>query len=84
MHHAHFEPLWVAPKAHSIADWLIFLYEIQDGRGLSSYLGIRSGVNNHDAVRLWVHQKMHTRPKEFQTLGDLRTNFARLLPDATN
>lgn len=37
MHHAHFEPLWVAPKAHSIADWLIFLYEIQDGRGFNGH-----------------------------------------------
>lgn len=80
MHHAHFEPLWVAPKAHNIADWLIFLYEIQPGYGLALYLGVNSKLDNHNAVRLWVHKKMQIRPPEIQTLGDLRQSFANALP----
>ena len=80
MQRAYFTRAWVSPRAHSIADWLIFIYEIQPGYGLAPYLGFNSTVDNHDAVRLWVHQKMQVRPAAIQTLGDLRQSFAEMLP----
>ncbi|WP_221794353.1 hypothetical protein [Oceanobacter mangrovi] len=81
MKHERFHQVWVCERAYSVAEWLILLCQIQPGHGLAPYLGVMPYLDNHSAVRLWVQQKYKQRPPEFQTLGDVRKAFVRLLPE---
>lgn len=72
--------VWVSDRVYCIADWLINNYEIQRGYGLAQYLNVVSTLDNHDAVRIWVHKQDLKYPRPYQTLGDLRIAFSRLLP----
>ncbi|WP_430461138.1 hypothetical protein ACQUQU_18220 [Thalassolituus sp. LLYu03] len=80
MHYQRFHQVWASEKANRIADWLIFVAEVQHGHGLAGYLGVSPTVDNHSAVRIWVQKKMRAWPPEFQTLGDLRKAFVAQLP----
>ena len=75
-----FNQVWVCERAYNIAEWLILLNQIQPGHGLAPYLGVMPYLDNHSAVRVWVQKKYKTHPPEFQTLGDVRKAFVRLLP----
>lgn len=75
-----FNQAFVSQKAYGIADWLIDIYEIQDGLGLAHHLKVPNQLSNHDAVRVWVQQQLQSRPPAFQTLGDVRTALGSLLP----
>ena len=72
--------VWVSDRVYRIADWLIDFYEIQQGFGLARHLKVALALGNHDAVRIWVHKQCLIYPSPYQTLGDLRAAFARLLP----
>jgi len=72
--------VWVSDRVYCIADWLIDIYEVQPGYGLARHLKVAFALDNHSAVRIWVHRKSLIYPRPYQTLGDLRAEFARLLP----
>jgi len=80
MNHARYNKLWVSDRAYNVAEWLIYIHEVQDGHGLAPYLGVQPYLDNYNAVRLWVQIKLTRRPPELQTLGDVRKAFRRLLP----
>lgn len=50
--------VWVSPKAEKMAYKLIGHLKIHRGRRLSTYLGFPEYYNNHDAVKLWVEEKL--------------------------
>lgn len=78
--HLCFRNVWVSDRVYRIADWLIDFYEVQHGNGLARHLNVAFALDNHDAVRIWVHKQSLKYPRPYQTLGDLRAAFARLLP----
>ena len=80
MMHDHFNGVWVPKRAYTIADWLIYETQLQAGHGLAVHLGLNPGVDNHNAVRIWVHRQMQQWPPEHQTLGDLKSGFISLIP----
>ena len=80
MQHQNFKHVWVTERANRIADWLIFVAEIQPGNGLAGHLGVNASMDNHSALRIWVQKKMRAWPPEFHTLGDLRKAFIAQLP----
>lgn len=75
------ERFQVSERAYNGSEWLILLCRIQPRHGLAPYLGVMPYLDNHSAVRLWVQQKYTKRPPEFQTSGDVRKAFVRLLPE---
>ena len=80
MLHQNFKHVWVTERANRIADWLIFVAEIQPGNGLAGHLGVNVSMDNHNAVRIWVQEQMRTWPPQYRTLGELRKGFIACLP----